>query len=212
MTSVLASGKTLLVPGVCALLALSTTTAWATEYGNVVTATPIVRPVSVPQTACTQQQVTVQPPQSVGGTVLGTVAGALIGSTIGRGGGQVAATAVGAVAGAVAGHSVDEAQSRPYTAPVQNCQTTSFTQSAVVGYHVTYLYKGKQYDADLPVDPGPSVALRFDTTTGEPVPVVDQPPPPPPIADVPPPPVVVAPAYYVPPVYGTVVIGGGWHR
>ncbi len=215
MKSVFISGKRLLVPGACALLALSTTTAWATEYGNVVTATPIVRPVSVPQTSCTQQQVTVQPPQSIGGTIFGTVAGALIGSTVGRGGGQVAGAAVGAAAGALVGHSVDEAQSQPYTAPVQNCQTASVAQSAIVGYHVTYLYKGSQYDADLPADPGPTVALSFDTNTGEPVPVVDQPPPPPPlpVADVPPPPpVVVAPAYYAPPVYGTVVIGGGWRH
>jgi len=215
MKIVLATGQRLLVPGVCALLALSTTTAWATEYGNVVTATPIVRQVTLPQTSCTQQAVTVQPPQSVGGTVFGTVAGALLGSTVGRGGGQVAGAVVGAAAGALAGHAIDQAQSQPYTAPVQTCQNVPVTQQAIVGYHVTYLYKGKQYAADMPVDPGPSVTLRFDTNTGEPVPVADQPPPPPPVADVPPPPPVVvepAPAYYVAPVYGTVVIGGGWRR
>jgi len=203
--------KKFLAPGVCAALVMSSTTAWATEYGNVLSASPVIQQVTTTQTSCTQQTATVQPPQSIAGTVFGTVAGALVGSTVGRGNGQLAATAVGAAAGALAGHSVDEAQSQAYAAPVQTCQNVPVTQPTVVSYHVTYEYHGKQYAADLPMDPGSAVALQFDPDTGNPMPVVAAPAVA--VAAAPTGPVVVAPAYYAPPpVVGAVVISGGWRH
>lgn len=208
--------KKILAPGVCAVLALGTTTAWAAEFGHVVSVTPVIQATTVMQQSCTQQEVTSKPPQSIGGTLFGTVAGALVGSTVGRGNGQLAATAVGAAAGALAGNSVDRANSQPVTTPVQTCQTVPVTQPTVVSYHVTYEYHGRQYTADMPLDPGTSVALQFDPNTGNPLPALAGLPPAQVDADLPPPPpvpVVVAPAYYaVPPIYGTVVVGGGWRR
>jgi hypothetical protein len=46
------------------------------------------------------------------------------------------------------------------------------TQSTVTGYQIEYRYKGQTYSAQVPSDPGKSVALQFDPTSGSPVPLV----------------------------------------
>lgn len=214
--------KKFLAPSLFVALTLVATTAWSTEYGHVISVVPVMRPVTVMQTSCVQQNVTAKPPQSVAGTLIGTVAGALVGSTIGRGNGQLAATAAGAAAGALAGNSIDRAHGQPFTTPVQTCQAVPVTQSTVVGYRTTYEYHGMRYAADVPVDPGKWLALRFDPDTGHPVPAVVVPQPmqvaPPslvvqaqaPLAGTP---AIVAPLVYPrPPVVGTVAVSGGWHN
>jgi hypothetical protein len=167
---------------VCALLVAGMSSAWATEYGNVVSVNPVIQRSAAPQPSCTY----------------------------------------------------------PNGTAIPGCETGPVTQSTVVGYQIQYLYKGQTYSAQVPSDPGKTVALRFDQSTGNPIPavalrydqntgepiysgdpsvqlpttvVVASPPPP---AYVYPP--YYGPAYYGPAFYGPPVIGvgigigfhGGW--
>jgi len=56
------------------------------------------------------------------------------------------------------------------------CESIGAPQSQTVGYQIQYIYKDHTYTAQVPSDPGKTVALQFDTNTGEPVPAVAYPP------------------------------------
>ena len=77
----------------------------AQEMGQVISATPIVQQVAVPQQSCYQETVMPAPHHSNGGgAVLGAVVGGLLGSALGSGSsGRSAAAMVGAFGGAIAG-------------------------------------------------------------------------------------------------------------
>src|SRR4051812_43785403 len=92
----------------------------AQEVGNVVSSTPIVQQVQVPQQVCNNQPQYVQAPSSGGGAILGAVVGGLLGHQVGAGAGRAAATGVGAVVGAMAGDRIET--NRGYVAG-PNCMT-----------------------------------------------------------------------------------------
>ena len=52
------------------------------------------------------------------------------------------------------------------------CAPGDPTQPTVTGYQIEYRYKGQTYSAQVPSDPGKSVALQFDPNSGSPVPVI----------------------------------------
>jgi hypothetical protein len=52
------------------------------------------------------------------------------------------------------------------------CAPGAPTQPTVTGYQIEYRYKGQTYSAQVPSDPGKSVALQFDPNSGSPVPMV----------------------------------------
>jgi len=52
------------------------------------------------------------------------------------------------------------------------CAPGAPTQPTVTGYQIEYRYKGQTYSAQVPDDPGKSVALQFDPNSGSPAPVV----------------------------------------
>lgn len=134
--------------------------ALATEFGTVVSSTPVTATVASPQQTCTEQQAIVQPPTSGAGALVGALVGGVVGHSLGGGAGQVAATGLGVVAGSLIGDRA-EAQSTPAQAvPVRSCQNAVGYQTQVVGYDVVYDYNGQRYTARLPQDPGPRVALN----------------------------------------------------
>jgi uncharacterized protein YcfJ len=110
-------------------------------------------------------------------TLGGTAAGAVIGGIIGHQFNDRAGTALGAIAGGAVGHEVaknrsgDEQDDLDYS----RCRTVSAGSGDVVGYDVTYEYRGQQYTTRMDHDPGRRVALGreirddgtpFDSTTG----------------------------------------------
>jgi hypothetical protein len=155
----------------CAALIGCASSAWATEYGKVLSVTPVLQRSTVMQPSCVN----------------------------------------------------------PNGTAVPGCESQPVQQSTVVGYEIKYLYKGNTYTAQIPNDPGRTVALRFDPNTGQPIPALTDSDPPPPetvvAAPPPPPPAYVygSPYYYGPAYYGPPVVVGppvigigvgvgfGWH-
>jgi len=141
------------------ILASLATVAGAEELGRVVSSTPVIQQVAVPRQVCSQQPVAVQQPSSGGGAVVGAIVGGLLGNTIGHGMGRAAATGVGMVAGAAVGDSIEVRGNYAQAAPV--CSTQTYYENRSVGYNVQYEYAGKQYNVQLPYDPGPTIRLQL---------------------------------------------------
>lgn len=130
----------------------------AQEFGNVVSSTPVIQQVAVPRTVCqpvAPQQVTT----TGGGAAVGGLTGAGIGSMIGAGSGNAAAIAGGAIIGALIGNNV-EAQNQRYAQTVPQCFTENVSENRTVGYDVVYEYRGQQYSARMPYDPGRTIQLQ----------------------------------------------------
>ncbi|MDB5900514.1 MAG: 17 kDa surface antigen [Ramlibacter sp.] len=131
--------------------------------------------VQVPRNECSTQQVIEQRPGSaspnVGGILIGGVAGALLGNQVGKGHGREAATAAGAVAGAVVGDRMAggyQAPPQQFARDVTTCRQVNDMQSRLVGYRVTYEYRGHEYTTVLPRDPGPSLPVRVSVEPVQP--------------------------------------------
>jgi len=138
------------------------TAAGAEEVGRVISSSPVIQQVAVPRQVCNQQQY-VQQPSSGGGAIVGAIVGGLLGNTIGHGMGRAAATGVGVVAGAAVGDSIE---SRNYPQAVQQCTTQTSYENRTVGYNVRYEYAGREYSAQLPYDPGPTIRLQLSPVGG----------------------------------------------
>ncbi|KAF1049489.1 glycine zipper 2TM domain-containing protein [Xylophilus sp.] len=137
------------------------------EQGRVLSSTPIVQQVAVPQQVCGNETVAVQQPKSGVGALLGAVAGGVVGNAIGHGGGRAAATALGVVGGAALGDSA-EAPNQPYYQNVQRCGTQTTYQNRTVGYNVTYEYAGRQYTTQMANDPGSYIPIQVGPANAAP--------------------------------------------
>lgn len=145
---------TLLVLAGCSQLA------FAQETARVISATPIMQRVGIPQQVCSDRQVEVQGQKSGAGAVLGAIAGGAIGNSIGRGPGRDATTVLGIVGGAVVGNNIEG--SAPDTMQtVRQCATQTVYQDRVVAFNVLYEYAGKQYSVQSPKDPGPYLSVQI---------------------------------------------------
>lgn len=154
-------------------LSLAGTSAMATEYGRVVSSTPITRTVSVPQQVCSNQQEAVQQPGSGLGAVLGAVAGGLVGHSVGGGSGKALATGVGVMAGAVMGDHYEQATNPPQLRTVQRRTTGYVSRNEVIGYQVDYEYGGQRYTTQTRQRPGRTIALDVQVSPRD----ADGPPP-----------------------------------
>ena len=145
---------------VISALALATGASFAQDVARVVSSTPVVQQVSVPRRVCTTEQVAVQGQKSGAGAVMGAIAGGAAGNAVGQGNGKAAATVLGLLGGAILGDHIEGGPS----AQVQNverCSTQNFMENRTLGYNVVYEYAGKQYSAQFPQDPGPTVQLQI---------------------------------------------------
>lgn len=154
------------------LLATSALTAHADTYvdtARVRTVQPQYETVTVPRQQCSTRWVNeehrVESRRGYGGAVIGGVAGAVLGNQVGKGHGREAATALGAVLGAFTGDRVDNRDrggDRYEQVPrqVQTCQTVNDVQQQLTGYQVAYEYRGQQFTALLPQNPGNSLQVR----------------------------------------------------
>ena len=85
---------------VSALAGMSVLTlAQAQEQGRVLSATPVVQQVGVPQQVCGNETVYSGNRTSGAGAVVGAIAGGAAGNAIGKGSGRAAATAIGLLGG-----------------------------------------------------------------------------------------------------------------
>lgn len=133
--------------------------AQAQEQGRVLSSTPIVQQVAIPQQVCGNETVAMQRPSSGAGALLGAIAGGVVGNAIGNGGGRAAATALGVVGGSIFGDRV-EGSGQPYYQNVQRCGTQTAYENRTVGYTVTYEYAGRQYTTQLANDPGSYIPVQ----------------------------------------------------
>ena len=99
-----------------------------------------------------------QQPSSGGGALLGAIVGGVLGNTVGHGMGRAAATGVGVVAGAAVGDSI-ETRGQPQA--MQQCSTQTYYENRTAGYNVLYEYAGKQYNVQMPYDPGQTIRLQL---------------------------------------------------
>lgn len=133
--------------------------AQAQEQGRVLSSTPIVQQVAIPQQVCGNETVATQRPSSGAGALLGAIAGGVVGNAIGSGGGRAAATALGVVGGSIFGDRV-EGSGQPYYQNVQRCGTQTTYENRTVGYNVAYEYAGRQYTTQMASDPGSYIPVQ----------------------------------------------------
>lgn len=143
------------------------------DYARVRDVTPEYERVNLPRKECYSEYVPERPyhhRSGVAGPLIGGVAGGIIGAQIGKGNGRIASSAVGAAIGALVG---DRMQARHrgddeyYEREVRRCRMVDNWENRVSGYRVVYEYQGHTYNAVLPFDPGPRLAINV---TVEPVP------------------------------------------
>jgi uncharacterized protein YcfJ len=158
LTQSFAQPPTLMKTSTIALLLCTAGFAQAQEVGNVISRTAVYQQVAVPRQMCTQTPVAVQNPSSGAGALMGAIAGGVVGNQIGGGSGRALATMAGVMGGAIMGDKVENPGSQ-----IQNqttCTTQTVYENRLTGYNVTYEYAGKQYNVQLPQDPGPTIQLQ----------------------------------------------------
>jgi len=200
---------------ITALLCITAAGAQAQEVGQVISRTAVYQQVAVPRQTCTTSQPTVQASNSGGGAMIGAIAGGVIGSQLGGRNSQGLSTMAGVIGGAVLGNQVESQGTA--TAPQTTCTTQTVYENRLTGYNVVYEYAGKQYNVQLPQDPGPTIPLQVTplaapssqapantvmTPTAPPVTVVNESR----MVYVP------APVYRsYPPIYTHINLGWGWN-
>lgn len=110
---------------------------------------------------------------AAGGMILGGLIGAVIGHQIGHGHERGVGTVAGAVIGSAIGHDAaqrrtgdeyggnyDGREARPVES--ERCETrySERVEQRVDGYRVTYRYNDRNYQTDLPYDPGERLRVR----------------------------------------------------
>ncbi len=169
---------------------------FAQEQGRVISTTPVITQVAVPRQVCSNEQVVTQAQQKSGaGALMGGVAGGAIGNAVGNGSGRAAATMIGIFGGAILGDKIEGGQQQASTQNVQRCTTQTFYENRPTAYNVVYEFNGKQYQVQLPQDPGPFVSLQVT-----PVGVATQPAP---IQQAP---VIVRPVVQAPVIQAPVIV------
>ena len=143
---------------VFSVLAAIATLASAQEQGRVLSATPVLQQVGVPQQVCGNETIYSGNRTSGAGAVIGAIAGGAAGNAIGRGNGRAAATAIGVLGGAVLGNQI-EGNGQPHYQNVQRCNTETYYENRTVGYDVVYEYAGRQYTTRTQTDPGRWIAV-----------------------------------------------------
>ncbi|HSW18613.1 MAG TPA: glycine zipper 2TM domain-containing protein [Ramlibacter sp.] len=129
------------------------------ETARVVSTVPVIQQVAVPRQVCNSQPVVMEQPRSGAGAALGAIAGGAAGNAIGGGSGRALATIVGVMGGAILGNSIEGTSSQ--VQQQTQCATQTFYENRAVAYNVTYEYAGRQYQVQMPHDPGPTLRLQI---------------------------------------------------
>lgn len=146
-------------------LLLSAVGAQAQEVGQVISRTAVYQQAAVPRQTCTQSAAVAPAQNSGGGALIGAIAGGLIGSQLGGRDSKGLTAMAGVIGGAVLGDKAESQGNAPQ--PTTTCTTQTVYENRLVGYNVVYEYAGKQYNVQLPQDPGPTISLQV-TPVGAP--------------------------------------------
>lgn len=138
----------------------------AARYAQVTDVKPITKIIKTPRQDC--KDVTVvhkQEPKDknqIAGTVIGAVVGGALGNQVGGGDGKKVATVAGAVAGGYAGKKVEEHQqnNNVVNTTQQRCETVTDSHTKVLGYKVTYTYKGETGHVRMDHKPGERIQIK----------------------------------------------------
>jgi len=147
----------------------------AQEFGRVVSSTPVIGQVAVPQQVCQDSSVVVPGHRDGTGAAIGAATGAVIGSAIGHGGDRAVAAVIGMIGGAIlgdhmSGRHADQIQR------VRHCSTQTTFENRVLHYNVEYEYAGRRHVVQMPHDPGPTLQVQV-TPVGIAPPAYAAPPP-----------------------------------
>lgn len=101
-------------------------------------------------------------PDSAGGAIAGAIIGGIVGNQFGSGHGRRAATAAGAVLGGAVGYDASRRGGYVSHGYQQRCSVERGWERAeeVVGYDVTYRYRGEIYHTRTDYHPGDSIQVR----------------------------------------------------
>lgn len=132
--------------------------AQAQEVGQVISRTAVYQQTAVPRQTCTQSPAVAPAQNSGGGAILGAIAGGLIGSQLGGRDSKGLTAMAGVIGGAILGDQAETQGNAPQ--PITTCTTQTVYENRLVGYNVVYEYAGKQYNVQLPQDPGPTISLQ----------------------------------------------------
>jgi len=147
-----------------------------TDYARVVEAQPIYQTVEydTPERKCWTETVAHQKPQhaSATGTILGGIIGAAIGNELGH---KKSNKRVGAVAGAVLGASIgsnisrSSSHSKTVYGEQRHCEVTHRIrkEEELVGYQVTYKYRGQTYQTRTARHPGKKLKVAVNVSPVE---------------------------------------------
>ena len=139
------------------LLATVAGLGYAQETGRVISSTPVIQQVGVARNVCGPEALNAAP-KSGAGALVGALAGGAIGNAVGMGGGRAAATMLGLIGGAIVG---DRIEGPGQAQAMQQCGTQTSYENRIMGYNVAYEYAGKQYNVQMPHDPGQFVTLQI---------------------------------------------------
>ncbi len=144
------------------------------DYARVIDVRPIYREIRVSQPVreCWDEPVyhTHGGHKSASGMLAGGLIGGIIGHQIGKGRGNKVATAVGTLIGAQIGHEAVNGHVKPHRETVvgyeERCKTRHQVsyEEVVDGYDVTYKYRGRSYQVQMPYDPGKRIKMRIQVT------------------------------------------------
>jgi uncharacterized protein YcfJ len=160
------------------------------DQARVVSARPVVERIPIAREECYNDRVRGYEERrvtrsdtgaSIGpGTVLGAIIGGVAGHQFGNSsGGRDRGTAAGAIVGGLVGNQIDrdrgnvgggqsvEVERVPVERDVERCRTVNEVREATVGYDVAYEYRGRQFSARMPYDPGRTLPVRVDVQPEE---------------------------------------------
>lgn len=140
------------------------------HHARVTSVEPIVRKIrqAEPQRVCWEEERSVRSERAYAPVVLGSIVGGVVGNQFGEGKGKDAATVAGALLGAAVVH--DGQRDRGYrTVSERRCETqnTYSLREEVVGYNVTYRFRGDTYTRRMDRHPGDHVRVDLEEEDDE---------------------------------------------
>ncbi|MEY4763022.1 MAG: hypothetical protein RLZZ200_2878 [Pseudomonadota bacterium] len=141
---------------------------WSTRphYAEVVDVKPLRETRTESREECRDVPVTVRDTprdgHRIAGTAIGAVVGGVLGHQVGGGRGRDLATVAGAAAGGYAGNRVQKEYQdrRSHTEMHRDCRLVDVPQSVVVGYEVTYRFKGETGTLRMDRRPGERILVK----------------------------------------------------
>jgi uncharacterized protein YcfJ len=163
------SFKPVLIPVLAGLIGLSASglAQAQQERARVISSTPVIQKIAVPRDVCHDEVVSVPGRRTGAGAIIGGIAGGAMGNAIGDGNGRALATMIGLVGGAVVGNHI-EGPRHATTQVVRQCTTQTHFESRTVAYDVVYRYGGRNYQVQMPQDPGRFVKVNVEVTPAYP--------------------------------------------